>query len=74
MAREHEYAVKEHNYAVIDRDYQKLVNGYHRLLTQIQGVLDKEENKKHNDLEKIKVDYFIWNGKLKETDACNCKL
>ena len=67
LAREHEYAVKEHNYAVIDRDYQKLVNGYHRLLTQIQGVLDKEENKKHNNLGKIKVDYFIWNGKLKET-------
>lgn len=67
LARKHEFAVKHKQYEIVDAEYQKLINSYQVLLSQIQGTLDKEENRTDNNTKKIVVDETKWKSKIRET-------
>lgn len=54
LAREHEFAVKDGCYEIVDKNYMKLINSYQFLLNQIQRVLDKEDERLHNNNEQEK--------------------
>lgn len=54
IAKEHEMAVKNVEYEFINREHKKLINSYYVLLNQVQRVLDKEDDRLHNNIGQVK--------------------